>query len=72
VSGLVIDEDRFVLTESHPSWIDAMAKLRAQTSSKGVSLDQCIETFVKPERLEEQNMCYCSNCQELVRAMKTM
>mmetsp|Transcript_29518 Transcript_29518/g.61705 ORF Transcript_29518/g.61705 Transcript_29518/m.61705 type:complete len:394 (+) Transcript_29518:1543-2724(+) len=71
-SGAVVDEHRFVTTESHPSWIDAMAKRREQAAFKGVSLDQCFEAFVKPERLDEENKWYCSNCKDHVRAMKTM
>ena len=71
-SGAVVEEDRFTLTESHPSWIDAMARAREQAASRGVTLDQCFETFVKPERLDEKNMWYCSSCKEHVRAMKTM
>ncbi|KAL7558503.1 hypothetical protein ACA910_008102 [Epithemia clementina (nom. ined.)] len=68
-----LDEDRFVAWSSHSSWQEFSAKRRAAQSNKGgVSLDQCFDTFVKPERLDERNMWYCSNCKEHVRAMKTM
>jgi ubiquitin carboxyl-terminal hydrolase 4/11/15 len=36
-----------------------------------VTLDQCFETFTKPERLDEHNQWYCSKCKEHVRALKT-
>ena len=68
-----LDLDRFVFFNNHSSWQDSTAKRRAQNNRKGgVSLDQCFETFVKPERLDERNMWYCSKCKEHVRAMKTM
>jgi len=71
-SGAVVDEDRFVLLETHHSWIDAQAKRKEQSAARGVSLDQCFDAFVKPERLDERNKWYCSNCKQHVRAMKTM
>lgn len=69
---LLIDEDCFIAVDKDPSWDEAMKKLRATKSAKGVSLDQCFETFTKPERLDENNQWYCSSCKEHVRAMKTM
>jgi len=38
----------------------------------GVDLDACFRVFTSPERLDENNMWYCSKCKEHVRAMKTM
>ncbi|KAL7575448.1 hypothetical protein ACA910_007347 [Epithemia clementina (nom. ined.)] len=68
-----LDEDRLVAWSSHSSWQEFSAKRRAAQSSKGgVLLDQCFDTFVKPERLDERNTWYCSNCKEHVRAMKTI
>jgi ubiquitin carboxyl-terminal hydrolase 4/11/15 len=67
-----IDEERFLQFENHISWIDADKKQREKAGGKGVTLDQCFETFTKPERLDEHNMWYCSKCKEHVRAMKTM
>mmetsp|Transcript_4923 Transcript_4923/g.7180 ORF Transcript_4923/g.7180 Transcript_4923/m.7180 type:complete len:655 (+) Transcript_4923:778-2742(+) len=54
----LIDENRFLAFSDHASLL--------------VTLDQCFETFTRPERLDENNMWYCSRCKEHVRAMKTM
>jgi ubiquitin carboxyl-terminal hydrolase 4/11/15 len=55
-----LEEERFV------------KQRKASAGKKGVTLDRCFETFTKPERLDENNMWYCSSCKEHVRAMKTM
>jgi hypothetical protein len=68
----VLDEDRFVAFDDDPSWVKAMEKQRAAKATNGVTLAQCFDTFTKPERLDENNMWYCSQCKEHVRAMKTM
>ena len=67
-----IDKETFLRFENHPSLIEAIEKARQAQFNKGVSLDQCFQTFTKPERLDEHNMWYCSRCKEHVRAMKTM
>lgn len=68
-----VDESRFLLVRDHPSYTASIEKLKAEgNKKKGVTLDECFETFIKPERLDERNMWYCSNCKEHVRAMKTM
>ena len=67
-----LEEERFYSYQNHSSWIEAEKKLKASAGKKGVTLDQCFETFTKPERLDEHNMWYCSSCKEHVRAMKTM
>lgn len=69
-----IDEERFVSYLSHSSWIEAVEEKSksATNDSIGVTLENCFETFTKPERLDEHNMWYCSRCKEHVRAMKTM
>ena len=68
----VIDKERFLWFEDHPSFVEALQKIRATNVVTGVTLDQCFEAFSKPERLDEHNMWYCSKCKEHVRAMKTM
>ena len=67
-----IEEPMFLAFSDHPSFIEGQRKQRASNASKGVTLDQCFETFTKPERLDEHNMWYCSKCKEHVRALKTM
>jgi ubiquitin C-terminal hydrolase len=67
-----IDEAGFEQADSHPTYLEALKKRRALNEETVISLDQCFEHFIKPERLDEQNMWYCSNCKEHVRAMKTM
>jgi ubiquitin C-terminal hydrolase len=71
--AMSLDPDKFVESTFHPSYAKALEKQRASNSfSKGVTLDQCFDTFTRPERLDENNMWYCSKCKEHVRAMKTM
>jgi ubiquitin carboxyl-terminal hydrolase 4/11/15 len=67
-----IEARRFMAFQDHPSYMEGLRKQRAMNAAKGVSLDQCFDTFTKPERLDEHNMWYCSNCKEHVRALKTM
>uniref|UniRef100_A0A6S8PAR9 ubiquitinyl hydrolase 1 n=1 Tax=Amphora coffeiformis TaxID=265554 RepID=A0A6S8PAR9_9STRA len=68
-----VDEDRFVDIRDDPSYVEAMEKLKKDgNTKKGVSLDECFQTFIKPERLDNRNMWYCSKCKDHVRAMKTM
>ena len=68
-----IDEKRFLLYQNHSSWLEVAKKLKATVGEKkAVTLDQCFDAFTKPERLDEHNKWYCSNCKEHVQAMKTM
>ncbi|OEU22351.1 cysteine proteinase [Fragilariopsis cylindrus CCMP1102] len=41
-------------------------------TKEGVTLHQCFQSFSKPERLDVNNMWYCSKCSEHVQALKTM
>lgn len=68
----LIQESRFLAHDDHHSLVEAIRKQRSMNGMKGVTLDQCLETFTKPERLDEHNMWYCSECNEHVRALKTM
>ncbi|KAL3914257.1 MAG: hypothetical protein SGILL_006174 [Bacillariaceae sp.] len=45
---------------------------QARESQRGVALDQCFQSFSRPERLDENNKWYCSACKDHVRALKTM
>jgi hypothetical protein len=65
-------KDSLFRFENHASLTDALQKFRQAQGNTGVTLDKCFETFTKPERLDEHNMWYCSQCKEHVRAMKTM
>ena len=60
------DRQRFEFVQNHPS--HNQRKLHGNV----ITLDQCFSTFTRPERLDEQNKWYCSNCRDHVRAMKTM
>lgn len=43
-----------------------------QRSQHRVTLERCLDDFVKPERLDEQNLWYCSRCRNHVPATKTI
>ncbi|ETN39723.1 uncharacterized protein HMPREF1541_05949 [Cyphellophora europaea CBS 101466] len=45
-------------------------KVRAARKKNGVSLEDCLNEFGKPETLSEQNMWYCPRCKEHRRAEK--
>jgi ubiquitin carboxyl-terminal hydrolase 4/11/15 len=68
----LIQPSRFLRFADHPTLADANRKQRAKNGVNGVSLDDCFQTFTKPERLDENNMWYCSKCKAHVRALKTM
>ena len=70
----IVDERRFLDYEDHSTLIEAgqQQQERTQNGKKGVTLDQCFQSFSRPERLDEHNMWYCSRCKEHVRALKTM
>jgi hypothetical protein len=69
-----IHEERFVAYNNHSSWVDAVERNNQPASAEtlGVTLDQCLAAFTKPERLDERNSWYCSCCKDHVRALKTM
>jgi len=82
-----IDSQKFHSFLDHPSYLEsrkaaatsaAEAKKQQKQQSNtyknlnGVTLGQCFDAFTRPERLDEDNMWYCSNCCNHVRAMKTM
>ena len=65
---------RFLAFETHSSFVDVAKRQNSTSASNksGLTLDECFESFQRPERLDEHNMWYCSNCKEHVRALKTM
>lgn len=70
--GGKVVEERFQSFVNHSSWAEAMKQDSLMNGPNGVALDQCFAKFTKPERLDEQNMWYCSRCKDHVQAMKTM
>ena len=68
-----VNVERFCVFRDHPSYTNSLEEIRREAVTKrGVSLDDCFRAFIQPERLDEHNMWYCSNCTDHVRAMKTM
>lgn len=69
----IVRPKSFLAYKEHPSLLEMVE--REQTNKmrqRNVTLDQCFEMFTRPERLDENNLWYCSQCNEHVRAMKTM
>jgi len=64
------DKSAFVKVIDHESYIQGIQQELKVRS--GVTLDQCFQTFTRPERLDENNMWYCNQCKKHVRALKTM
>mmetsp|Transcript_7503 Transcript_7503/g.21917 ORF Transcript_7503/g.21917 Transcript_7503/m.21917 type:complete len:1185 (+) Transcript_7503:311-3865(+) len=69
----LVDPKRFQTIPNHESYPDMIQKQQQlNNKNKTVSLEECFETFTKPERLDENNKWYCSTCKDHVRALKTM
>merc|ERR1712238_419872 len=72
----IIDNNKFIEDTDHPSLIKELQRQQRHTAvatgDEGVTLGHCFQKFIKPERLDELNKWYCSNCKEHVRAMKTI
>ena len=68
-----INEDYLSFNEfvDHPSVATAHKKQQDMMSHQ-ISLQKCFENFTTPERLDDDNMYYCSQCKKHVRATKTM
>ncbi|KAI2513306.1 ubiquitin-specific protease [Fragilaria crotonensis] len=66
------DKTMFVQVVNHASYIEGLKRERTMGAGRTVTLDQCLQTFTRPERLDENNKWYCRRCQEHVCAMKTM
>jgi ubiquitin carboxyl-terminal hydrolase 4/11/15 len=69
-----LNKSAFLAVIDHPSYQEAVEKHRAMMNARNkiVTLDQCFQTFTRPERLDQNNKWYCNKCKEHVRAMKTM
>lgn len=51
--------------------LDEMRRRRSDKRRSGVSLDECLDEFGKPEVLSENDAWYCPRCKEHRRASKT-
>ncbi|KAL3789205.1 hypothetical protein HJC23_002790 [Cyclotella cryptica] len=67
-----IHPSNFLMVSNHTSIIDYEHRVNRLHDSSAVTLDQCFESFTQPERLDDDNMWYCSQCKEHVKAMKTV
>jgi len=69
----VVCPKSFVAFEDDSSMVEALKEEAANKKYRqSVTLDECFNMFTKAERLDENNMWYCSQCKQHVRAMKTM
>jgi ubiquitin carboxyl-terminal hydrolase 4/11/15 len=68
--GTKIHYSNFTSMKCDPSYTEREHKLRSDPNS--VSLYECFESFTQPERLDDDNMLYCSGCKKHGRAMKTV
>jgi len=69
--GNSITKEHFEAYQDHSSLVEAVTKLRAM-SNRSLTLDHCLDNFIRPERLDDANKWYCSKCKDHVRAVKTM
>lgn len=64
------DKSNFNNFSNDKSVFEAIEKQHSSNST--ISLQDCLEQFTQPERLDEDNKWYCSSCKSHVRAEKTM
>lgn len=57
---------------NHASVDEYKSRVNRMHEVGSVTLDQCFESFTQPERLDDDNMWYCSKCKDHVKAMKTV
>ena len=69
-TSVVFEERIFNNFSNDISVIEAIKMQRSSNSN--ITLENCLEQFTKPERLDEDNKWYCSSCKTHVRAEKTM
>jgi len=72
--NIIISPNDFLDFDIH-STLEAMLEEQStnvSTIEQGVTLNQCFQSFSRPERLDMDNMWYCSRCKEHVQALKTM
>jgi hypothetical protein len=66
-----VHPESFYKITNHTSVMEHDHRARLH-GSNAVTLDQCFESFTQPERLDDDNMWYCSRCKDHVKAMKTV
>jgi ubiquitin carboxyl-terminal hydrolase 4/11/15 len=74
-TSIVINPNRFLDFDNHPTLVKAMREQQSTNVSatdQGITLHHCFQSFSKPERLDVDNMWYCSKCRQHVQALKTM
>ena len=69
---LRVDTNQLFNYVEDESFLEAQKENKMMNGSRSVSLDECLRSFSTPERLDNQNTWYCSNCKDHVRALKTM
>ncbi len=72
---IMINPSSFLNFDSHPTLVAALREQLITNDSnqgRGISLNQCFQSFSRPERLDIDNMWYCSKCKQHVQALKTM
>jgi ubiquitin carboxyl-terminal hydrolase 4/11/15 len=67
-----INAKYFLHITNHSSIAEYRNRVNRMFESSSVTLDQCFESFTQPELLDDDNMWYCSQCKEHVKAMKTV
>ena len=73
--SIVINLNRFLDVDNHSTLLKAVHEQQstsASTTKQGITLDHCFQSFSRPERLDMENMWYCSKCRQHVQALKTM
>ena len=70
----VINPNLFLDFDRHSTFLKATEQqaMNTATTEQGITLQQCFQSFSRPERLDVDNMWYCSKCKQHVQALKTM
>lgn len=67
-----IHYSNFDAMTNHSSYVEYQQRIRRFNGANAVTLDQCFKSFTQPEKLDDENMWYCTHCKMHVRAMKTV
>jgi ubiquitin carboxyl-terminal hydrolase 4/11/15 len=74
---IIVEERKFLSFEDdqsveEDSYSNGGSSARTVRSTSGVTLEDCLEAFTSPERLDEHNAWFCVRCKKHVRAMKSL